>query len=111
MSEIHANDDASPAVRLISRVLRPGLLGRAVEYSLNSQGEAQMLTPADIEAEYVEALATITPKQLWAVQIYGTACALVAAERGSTLAGTPEEQRVAREMIFKAEAARRNAEN
>lgn len=111
MSEVHANDDASPALRLISKVLKPGLLGRVIEYNFRSQGGAQMLTPADIEAEYVEALATITPKQLWAVQIYGTACALVAAERGSTLAGTPDEQRVAREMIFTAEAARRNAEN
>lgn len=73
-------------------------------------GVPAILTAADIEAEYVDVLASISPRQAWAMQIYGAARALVAAERGSTLAGTPDEQRVARDLLFEAEAARRNAE-
>lgn len=68
-----------------------------------------MHTAADIEAEYVDVMASISPKQLWAMQLYGAARALVAVERGSTLAGTPDEQRAARELLFEAEASLRNA--
>ena len=67
-----------------------------------------MVTARDIEAEYVDVFASMSPQQLWAVGVYGTACALVAVERGSTLAGTPDELRVARELLFEREASRRN---
>jgi len=74
---------------------------------LQLQGQ-QMITARDIEAEYVDILATMSPQQLWAVEIHAAACALVAAERGSTLAGAPDEMRVARELLFDREAQRRN---
>jgi hypothetical protein len=67
-----------------------------------------MLTAADIEAEYVDVLATISPRQRWAMQLYGAARALVAAEQGAAEAG-PDDHRIARERLFKAEAERRNA--
>jgi inorganic triphosphatase YgiF len=69
-----------------------------------------MLTAADIEAEYVDVFATISPRQLWAIELYGTARALVALDRGSLLAGTPDEQKAARELLFEGEADRRNRE-
>jgi hypothetical protein len=69
-----------------------------------------MITARDVEAEYVDILSSMSPQQLWAIGIHSAACALVAAERGSTLAGTPDEIRTARELLFDREAERRNFE-
>jgi hypothetical protein len=69
-----------------------------------------MLTAADIEAEYVDVLASISPRQRWAMQLYAEARARLAAESGSTARAGAEAQRTAREALFKAEAERRNAE-
>jgi hypothetical protein len=67
-----------------------------------------MLTAADIEAEYAQVMAGLSERQAWAMEIYAAARALVAADRGAPLAGTPDEQQVAREMLFEAEARWRN---
>jgi hypothetical protein len=69
-----------------------------------------MLTERDIEAEYVDVLASVSPRQMWAIQLYAAACALVAAERGAAAADVADQQKRAREALFRAEAARRNAE-
>lgn len=66
-----------------------------------------MNTAQDLEAEYAEIVASMTPDQLWAVEMYGASRALVALERGGMLSGTPDELRVARALLFEEEARRR----
>jgi len=68
-----------------------------------------MLTAADIEAEYRDAMSSISAKQAWAMELYAASRALVAADLGSPLPASPQEQQLAREMLFEAEAAYRNA--
>lgn len=65
-----------------------------------------MSNAADLEARYASLMDAMTDQQRWAVEVYGTARALVAVERGSMLAGGPDDLRVAREVLFAAQVRR-----